>query len=330
MQRLYRRLRDAGLEPSYIAENALPEWWEDSLAETEAGYARAIGLIAAHTNINLDDLWNDNANITCPYIGHTNFKKSRGVTEADVQWPKCIALSAARLALDCMKKHGRTLPTKGSEIRKEIMSSGRSCVDLPSLLDFLWNCGIPVLHVSNFPAHTKKMAGLAARIDGKPVVVVCKNHPYSSLVLFDIAHEVGHILKGHVDTAVLVDSSIAANDKDPQEVEANACAMRILAGKNVQFEHPSTYVTKEKLAAMARSTGKREGIDAGVVAQNFAHGRGIYGLANGACAIIEPNAQPLRIIREKMLANLDLGALSDDDAEFLTRVAGMEGHGGPR
>ena len=326
MRQLYDRLARANLDRKYVASIALPHWWDDSLAETDAGYGRALGLIASHLNIELASLWDDDVPLTCPDFGKTNFKKHARVTEDDVAWPKCIALSAAKLALQAIDRDSVHLPSEGRLIREAILQQGKNWVDLPSLLDYLWRHGIPVLHVVEFPGGAKKMAALAARIDGRPVIVLSKNHPYSSLVAFDLSHEVGHILCKHIDTdKVLIDSKInrVQDETDPEEQAANRVAVEILTGRpDLQFVHGRQNVTARALARMALTTGQKHGVEPGVVAQNFGHGRRFFPLANGACNILGDKNQPVELVRKKMLEHLRLDQLADEDAEFMLRVTG--------
>jgi hypothetical protein len=327
MRRLYQRLEQAKLDSKYVSKVALPEWWDDSIAESEAGYARALGFLATYLGIDLKTLWNDSAPLGCMDFGKTNFKKSQGVSEADVQWPKCVALSAARIALQAMNSDFMDLPTTGAEVRDEILRLGKSWVDLESLLDFLWARGVPVLHVSEFPSHAKKMQGLAAKVDGRPVIVISKKHPFSALVLFDIAHELGHILCKHVDqNSIVLDSAIdrvSDTNNDPEETAANNSAVETLTGMpDRRFTASVSYVNARALAVMATHAGREHRVDPGVVAQNFGHGRQSYALSNGACKIIEPDAKPIDLVRSKMVSNLNLDELSLEDGEFLFRVTG--------
>lgn len=326
MKQLYDRFVQVDLDPKYVASVALPDWWDDKIAETDAGYGRALGLISSHLNIDLRLLWDSSAPLTCPSFGKTNFKKHSGVTEKEVEWSKCIALSAAKIALKVIDRDLVPLPADGRAIRDSILAQSKTWVDLPSLLDFLWAHGIPVLHVSNFPKGSKKMAALAARIDGRPVIVLAKKHSYSSLVVFDLSHETGHILCKHIDTNnVLVDSKINRVDEetDPEEQAANRMAVEILTGKpDLQYVHGRQKVTAQALARMALATGQKHGVDPGVVAQNFAHGRQFFALANAACNLLDDQSDPVGLVRKKMLEHLHLDQLADEDTEFLLRVTG--------
>jgi hypothetical protein len=326
MRQLYARCLQAQLDPKYIQSVALPDWWDDKIADTDAGYGRALGLISSHLNIDLRALWDERAPLRCPDFGKTNFKKRSGSTEDDVQWPKCVALSAAKIVLQIIDRDFTKLPTEGRAVRDIILGQGKNWVDLPNLLEFLWAHGIPVLHVSNFPKGSKKMAALAARIDGRPVIVLAKNHSYSSLVVFDLAHELGHILCRHLDTdKVLIDSVInrTEEESDPEERAANRVAVEVLTGKaDLLYVHGRTNVTANALARMALATGQKDGVEPAVIAQNFGHGRQFFPLANAASGLLGDKNAPVALVRKKMLEHLRLDQLADEDAEFLLRVTG--------
>jgi Zn-dependent peptidase ImmA (M78 family) len=323
MSQLYTRLAAINVDKPFVKNVVLPDWWDDEMAATDAGYARGLGIISQHLGVDLRQLWDDTAPIKYPACGKTNFKLNASLTKADVEWAKSVALSAAKFAARETKQPLRALPSAKS-IRDQIIKAGASCVDLPRLLEFLWDHGIPVLHIDAKPKGAKKMAGLAARIEGRPVIVLSKNHPYNSLMLFDLAHELGHILRKHIDgDAVLIDAKIERDGQtDPQEVEANEAALEVLTGRTtLQFTHRNRYVKGEALAKMAVATGKTENIDPGVVAQNFAFGRDFFAVAGAACKIIEGDKSPVRLIEQMLLNNVDFANLADEDAEFLMKVA---------
>jgi len=325
MNQLYARLAKANVDKPFLKKTVLPEWWDDEMASSDAGYARGLGIISSHLGIDLHQLWDDSAPVGVPNFGKTNFKLNANLNESDVRWAKCVALSAAKLAVRAAKVEFCALPS-AEEIRREILTK-HAAVDLPRLLEYLWDHGVVVLHVDAKPKGSKKMAGIAAKIEGRPVIILSKNHPFNSLMLFDLAHEVGHHVCGHVDgDAVLVDSSIdRSNDKDPQEKEATKAGMELLTGQpDVQFTHRRQFVTAESLAKMSRATGAELHIDPGVVAQNFAYGRDFFPLANAACKIIEGDWNPVGLIEQLLLKHVDFSQIAEEHAEFLMNVAVSE------
>jgi Zn-dependent peptidase ImmA (M78 family) len=330
MNRLYERLAAANLDKSFLKKTILPEWWSDEMAVTDAGYARGLGIISSHLGIGLQQLWDDSAQLCVPSFGRTNFKLNANRTESDVSWTKCVALSAARLVVQAIRVDYKPLP-KAKKMREEILAAGADYVTLPALLAYLWGHGVPVLFVQKKPAKSKLMDGVVATIDGRPVIVLSKRKSLNSLLLFILAHETGHIVRGHLnDQPVLVDSHIdRSEDKDQQEREANQSALEALTGSpNIQFLHDDKYIDAEALAKIARNTALETQIDPAVIVQNFAWGRiqqgapkeVMYALATKASTIIEGDKSPVGLIQQVFLKHIDRAELSAEDDEFLMNV----------
>lgn len=99
-------------------------------------------------------------------------------------------------------------------------------VTLASLLRWMWAAGIPVV-----PLHGR--GGFSAAvwtIDDVPVVVLKEARELAVFWLFDLAHELGHIARGHIATAGVVDveSPTPHGDSDRQEQEASDFALALL------------------------------------------------------------------------------------------------------
>jgi transcriptional regulator with XRE-family HTH domain/Zn-dependent peptidase ImmA (M78 family) len=102
-------------------------------------------------------------------------------------------------------------------------------VTLTSLLAWMWARGIPVL-----PMLGKGVFSAAVwAVDDTPVVVLKEARDLAVFWLFDLAHELGHIARGHIAAGSLIDvasptSSTALESDDRQEQEANEFALQLL------------------------------------------------------------------------------------------------------
>ena len=99
-------------------------------------------------------------------------------------------------------------------------------ITLDSLLGWMWSTGIVVI-----PLHGR--GGFSAAvwaIDDVPVVVLKEVRELAVFWLFDLAHELGHIARGHVLKAGVVDldSPTPHGDADSQEQEASEFALDLL------------------------------------------------------------------------------------------------------
>lgn len=325
MKALYQRLRAVGFDTPFIQKTALPSWWDDSVAQTDSGYQEGLLLLSRHLGLSLKTLQDDSAPLELREFGPCNFKKTQGVSADDLAIARAICTRAAQIAAASIDEPwAGTLPANGSQIREEILCAGGQWVCLENLLEWCWSRGIPVLHISNFPRQSKKMHGMAALVDGRPVIVLCKNSKQEAWQLFILAHELGHIVHGHVlQNGVLVDEHIANDSPDKQETEANLTATAILTGdSDCRFGSPGHWPNANELADSAKRYGKSHQIDPGHIVLNYANHKGasFHALGNAALKLICANPDAPELIHDKMAAHLDWSALPEDSSEFLMRV----------
>jgi hypothetical protein len=190
-----------------------------------------------------------------------------------------------------------------------------------------WSYGIPVLHVSNFPPHTKKMDGMVVMANGRPTVVVCKNAKFSAWLLYIIAHELGHIAANHLsDNSVLIDEVVNSASSDAEEIAANEYASALVAG-NQNYHAQKNWPNARRLAYLANIVAKEQKVDPGHIVLNYAHNMNVgnfYPVANAALRILEPNASGPKCIAKSLAANLDWSALPSESCEFLMKVTGAD------
>jgi hypothetical protein len=326
MKKLYQRLRAVGFDTPYVQNMALPSWWEDSAALSPSGYQEGLLILSRHLGLSLQSLQDESAPLELRDFGPCNFKKSKGVTEDELAIARAICTRAAQIAAASAQTRWQgEMPVNGSEIREAILSTGAKWVDLKSLLDWCWRNGIPVLHIASFPRSSRKMDGMAALVDGRPVIVLCKNAKQEAWLLFILAHELSHILRGHVSqNGVLVDEHIAKDSTDEQESEANATAVEILTGdSDCRFSSPGRWPNAAKLAAAAKDHGRIHQVDPGHIVLNYSNFKGdaFHALGNAALRLIYPHSDAAKLIHENMAANLDWSGIPEDSSEFLMRVS---------
>lgn len=327
ISRLYQRLRAVGVDTPYLRNTALPSWWNESVADSPSGFQETLMLIARHLGLSLRSLQDEASPVELRDFGPCNFKKSSGVTEGDLAVTRAICTRAVQIAAASIQSPWQqVIPSSGSEIRESILGSGAPWVGLANLVDWCWSKGIPVLHVSHFPKSAKKMDGMAAIVDGRPVIILCKNHKQEAWLLFILAHELGHIVKGHVSqNGVLVDEHIAkdTSDVDIQESEANATATELLTGTaDCRFVKTGRWPNAQQLAEIAIRYGKQNQVDPGHVILNYSNniGGSFHALGNAALALINPHPDSSKVIYERMASHLDWSGIPEDSSEFLMRV----------
>ncbi|OUD13987.1 ImmA/IrrE family metallo-endopeptidase [Thioflexithrix psekupsensis] len=326
---LYNRLDSIGFKKSYLKQ-VLPSWWEDEIADLPTGLLQLKFHFARHLGLDLESLLDDNKQIIFSLVSPNphNFKLKKG-KNGDRSHIVAITTQAARIArlATVVNDVPNSSFTDALSIRQEILRDN-SVVSFPALLDFCWKIGIPVLLISQFPQKAKKdIEGMAINIEEKPVIVLVKEHKKYAWALFILAHELGHIFKGHLaaDKMIIDDKSIGKETSSEQENEANEFALALLTGsKNTQFTTENNrWLDGEKLANAAREYGNQHRIDAGHIALNYANGIGKFPIANAALNILEPNVDAPALVREKMQLNLDLTQIPEDSADFLLKISGV-------
>lgn len=117
------------------------------------------------------------------------------------------------------------VPATAADIRKSAATADGE-VTLDSLLEWAWRCGICVI-----PLHGQKQFSAAVwTVEDAPVIVLKDSRGLSVYWLFDLAHELGHIVSGHVDAGgiVDVDAPKPTTSDDVLEEEASRVGLDIL------------------------------------------------------------------------------------------------------
>jgi Zn-dependent peptidase ImmA (M78 family) len=332
MNTLYERLSEAGLTRHYVKQRVLPDWWDDRAARNPVGYQEGLGYISKHTGIALEELKGDGP-ITFGEGRHVRFKKRDGVSHEELTWAKTLAGRAAEMAAFAMNKEGRAvqLPGAWANTRASILAN-HPWVDFERLLDFCWDAGIPVLHVSHFPKGSKKMAGMAAMVNGRPVLIISKQHKHDAWLSFICAHELGHVACGHLsDEEALADAQVnpAASGTGSMEQAANDFAAGLIAAGE-RFEAPQ-FPKAEALAEGARATAEECRVAPGVIVLNYVYhvsaetGKNYYPLANKTLDLLYPDASGAHEkVKQKMTERLPLYHLPDESTSFFLRLTGAE------
>ena len=324
IKKLYQRLSDVGLTRAFVKKTALPSWWDDEVATNPSGYAHGLLLLSRHLGLDLASLQLENEPIRLRDFGTCKFKKRSDVSEDDLALARVLATRAAQLAASAVSTPAVAIPVNASDIRQQILGDDAQWVGLDELLRYCWSIGLPVLHLDHFPKNAKRPDGFAARVHGRPVIVLCRHAKYSAWLLFILAHELGHLALGHVpDEGTLIDQGLDEDSVDVEEQQANAFAIELLTGhQNRRVIASGRWPNAEGLASSASEIGRKSMIDPGHVILNYAHSMGssFFPVSNAALKLLEPNADAVAKVRTVMAENLDWSRLPEDSSEFLMRV----------
>src|SRR2546425_164592 len=169
------------------------------------------------------------------------------------------------------------------------------------------------------------MEGLATLHGGRPGLVLCKNLQSPSWMVYLLAHEFGHVARGHVKKhGVLVDEKVDPQSKDKEEQEANRFAIELLTGNPDMRFTADVWLTAEQLAEAAKSVARRVKVDPGVIALNYAWQKQFFSVANAALKRIEPPGSAIDEINNQMRRGLRWDDIPETNREYIEKVTGAE------
>ena len=328
MADLYARLDAIGFPKKFVKEKILPEWWTNEVDETSGVLTEGALYISRRLNLNMQSLLNRELKPEFNFPCELKFKLKTGTNNHQLTIPYVISARIAEMvAYACNKPYQPLDNVSISAIRQDILARQNS-VDLQGFLDFCWGQGIPVIHFDEFPPKVHKFHGMVGYFCDRPVILLSLKAKSPSRLLFIAAHELGHILQGHLtQEKPLVDEEISLESTDKEELEANEAAGELLLGAaNKNYSIAQDYTSKQ-LANYAQKISADERVDAGVVARNYGWHKKqpYYKFVENAMKILEPDANAPQEINRYLKQNLDWEKLGDDNQDYLTEMLNLRG-----
>ena len=285
----------------------------------EANRALAESYIAKQLGFDLEELEDRDQELSMPPVLEARFKRYKSEVDERVM---ASALLAQQVAGRVIETIGEGLPTfeyfGATEIREEILRR-EMYVDLESLLDFCWNHGIPVVQLFQVPTAGKGFDGMAAFVDGHPVIVLASNRDSPPWLAFHLAHELGHVMSKHVgpDQSLLDPTLSSRAEGAGHEKEADEFACEVLTGDpeptigNMRLDAP-------RLAAYVAGKAASVGVDAGVLALVYAKANDRWGPAQTALKHLDLDAGGRAVVASRLNQRLpELAELAEVDERLL-------------
>lgn len=337
MADLYTRLAAIGFPKKFIQQKVLPDWWSDEVDATSGVLAEGAMYISQRLNLDVRSLLTIDAEAVFDPTYQPKFKIKAGTDIQQLAIPRALSTRIAELvAYSCKHPYQSLIGLSVLDIRQQILQN-RETVDLPGFLDFCWARGIPVVHFAEFPPKVHKFHGMVAYFYNRPVILVSLKHSSSARLLFIAAHELGHILKGHISQdGLLVDEEINLESSDEEEAEANQVAAELLLGKSgISYDVWKKFISGKQLATESSELAARDSIDPGVVALNISWNRAqrastekektiAWATGNTALKILEPNSNASQEINHYLCQNLDWGKLDDENQDYFSKMLSLK------
>jgi Zn-dependent peptidase ImmA (M78 family) len=328
MADLYSRLSQIGFSQEFVEKQVLPDWWCEEFEQSDGAVIDAASYAARRLNLDLDSLLTQGSVPSFNLTRQPKFKTIKGSDCNKFTIATALCNRVAELvSYACANEYQPLNNLSIQEIRNIIFDSDE-IISLESLLKLCWQRGIPVLHYNNFPQKTNKFQGMVTYTGDRPVIIISFSDISPSRLLFILAHEIGHIYKGHISIEIgsMIDETIDSNSVDEEEIEANEFAGELLLGRaNMSYDLQNQYQGK-RLADCAEKIAFRDKISPGLVAWNYGHNKNQWGLATKAARILEPEANAPVQINQYLETQLDWNKLSDDNQDHLKLFLKLEGN----
>ncbi|MEO1728274.1 MAG: ImmA/IrrE family metallo-endopeptidase [Bacteroidota bacterium] len=312
----------------------LPEWWEKGMGKTQAGYEMTIGILATRLGLTHESLRDEQSEPLFRDDAPVRFKLKNGTVSHEVSASQTFAVQVARLVLKGATSDTLVEVESASDVRERILSAGLPWIDLRALLEWSWSVGIPVIHVDCRKIKGRTMEAMAVRVDGRYAIVLSLNHKSPARLLFHLAHELGHIILGHLEQdGVIADEGIAdgaegdMTGQDTQELEANAFAVELLTGSAKKVYKLGAKSKTETLIKKAVEKGEKDRVlPASVVMLNTQYLREEmphikpWGRASKALRVLETGRPAREEINSTLCSRMRWSSLTEDQTEFLEEL----------
>lgn len=319
-----RLAKSTGLTDSAI-NAAWPEWWSDAAdaspsaqAELRFSLARNLGLdpLTVLDEQSPQFIWDDSA----------KYKNFRGNDQHDKPAITAFGKSVARMLVKSVKQVEILDGVTASKLRHLILKNNPH-VGLLELLATMWGIGVPVIHLRVYPLAAKKMSAMVTLLKDRYAILLAKDSLYPASIAFYLAHEIGHIACGHVETgSALLDMEEDDNsqEKDDEEIEADRYALELLTG-NPDFEiaKQGQGHNARELANKALTLGSHNRIEPGTLALCYGYATGEWAIVQNAMKHIYTDPIPAwKVVNRIASHQMDWQNLSDENVHFVKAVMG--------
>jgi hypothetical protein len=324
-RRLRRELRQAGIARAAI-DAVWPQWWSEEANESVSATAELTYTVARRLGLSPSALFDGSAKFL--WRDSTKFKNLGVTTEHEQEVLAAFAVAIGRCALAATGPAPVASLPDARTLRETILSQGH-LVDASELLNFCWSVGIPVLQLQVFPLGQKHMHAVTVSSNGRYAILIGFETRYLAVAAYIIAHEIAHILLGHLEneTSLLdIENPLDLQSRDAEEDAADRLALSLLTGTDdPQVTADTAAYNATQLAQSATEAAASVQIDPGVLALCLGHATGKWRQSYGALKIIPPGQRPVgEEINALAASQFDWQALSYTNREYLSKVIGRE------
>lgn len=323
-QALRKRLREAGVAPAAIRA-IWPTWWSEEAEASRSAVVELRYTVARRLGLSPRSLFHD-GNPEFLWKDAAKFKNVGTQSDDELAILTSFGVAVGQAVLAAIPKAAVELPA-ARELRTVLLRTS-PVVDLRALLDLSWAVGIPVVQLALFPLGAKRMHAITVRVHGRYAVLVGRESPFPAQVAYIVAHELGHVARGHVTEAPALveaeDPLIVAGDNE--EHDADAYALELLTGDpRTIIDATDPKFSAAQLANAAMGAAAQLRVDPGVLALCLGHSSGRWKQVFAALKRLPPGPVDVgAFINGIARHQLRWDDLPGDSQEFLSVALGFD------
>ena len=308
-------------------EAAWPSWWSDELNSDPSGRAELRFALARRLGLSPKSLLGERVEFVWQDEAH--FKHVTTEDAAQRAALTSFGMSIGGLLIKATPHASPLGEVDALQLRNAVLAE-RHFVDLRGLLSICWGIGIPVVHLRVFPLEKKAMHAMVVRIGDRYAILLGRDARYPAPVAFTLAHELGHVLLGHlhgVPALAELKDPATATEKDDQESEAGEFGLTLLTARpEPAIETSLTDFNAPTLADAANRAAPHYRIEPGTLALILAHSRRAWPVAMSALKFIYTSPRPVwRDVNGIAAGQLAWDEIPVDAADYVRSVLGVSG-----
>ena len=320
LKSVLKKLSSVGLDPNFITKRIIPNssLHEDNLSTSNVSNIQSIARLEKIFGWTSEQILGDEPLTIKPI--EVKFKMPKNANHLKVHAYSVFAHYVAMLLVQATKGlEKKSIPDNPYRLRDDI-ASNMSTISFKNLVQYVWKLGIPVISLDPLSFHAACFSD-----DSGSVIVLTQNTKSEARWMFDLLHELYHVITG---TERIDFDDDFQDSKD--ESDANKFAHAVLLGKNIEKilnscldkclvnENWNFAYLKKAVIDVANKEKVRIDILANYVAYRLS--------TEGLCSwwgVAEKLQTPMHdariIIRDEILRYSDFTLLSEPDLELLTQ-----------
>ncbi len=333
---LYARLETAGIDSDFLMNRVLPADIVTAL-DSEPTDAQSLPITRATEVLNRIFGWQRTEiygtgplEFAGAAVATARFKLPGGNHSRRLQAYIVYAHYLAMVVANASDKLPKPALTSDPRVMREALMTRSQEIDLKSVLNFFWDCGVPVLPLSDVGA----FHGACWRVAGRNVIVIKQRSTFMARWVFDLLHEWHHTAQqpGESNHSWIEDSELTSTRRTSPEEQAasNFAGNVVLGGRAEELVAQCVEAARGKipfLKSVIPEVAQSEGVVVDHLANYLAwrlslQGQNWWGTANNLQSQV---GDPVNVEREVFYERFDFGSLNPLDALVLARALSREG-----